>query len=87
MYTKCRKRILEIDILVTLVLLTEADFRCALYDFGESNDPLFRHDKQHQTHCVTPFDGEAYRENYTTQDIRCIKFSTYFLAMLTLYAA
>lgn len=45
MYTKGRKEILEIHILVTLVFLIEAEFSCALYDFGEPNDPLFHHDK------------------------------------------
>jgi hypothetical protein len=37
MYTKGRKGILDIDILVTLVLI-EAEFSCALYDFGKPND-------------------------------------------------
>ena len=37
MYIKGTKGILEIHILVTLVLLTEAEFSCALYDMTSVN--------------------------------------------------
>lgn len=47
MYTTGKKGILGIDILVNLVLLTEAEFSCALCDFGKTTDTPYHHDKQH----------------------------------------